>query len=67
VKARLATSSAVGVVLIAAAVIGFRWVHNAPSDTAPHAAEAPAADPAKIVFDYDTLLDSAYTESRSVS
>ena len=65
-RARLATSSAVGIVLIAAAVIGFRAIRsNTPSDTAPQTAQVPAIDPAKIAFDYDTLLESGYTATDS--
>jgi murein DD-endopeptidase MepM/ murein hydrolase activator NlpD len=56
---RLAASSAVAVVLLTASVIGIRSLHsNQPSDKA---VPAPAAvDPAKMAFDYDSLLAPAY-------
>jgi len=65
VRTRLATSSAVAVVLLAAAVTGFRSIHTSPSSDAPQAAPQPAADPAKLAFDYDTLLASSYTATDS--
>lgn len=63
-KARLAASSAVAVVLLAASAIGIRSLHSTqPSDKA---APAPAAvDPAKVAFDYDSLLAPSYSASDS--
>jgi murein DD-endopeptidase MepM/ murein hydrolase activator NlpD len=56
----------VAVVLLAAAVIGIRSIRSsAPSGTTPQVAATPAVDPAKIAFDYDTLLDPAYTANDS--
>jgi murein DD-endopeptidase MepM/ murein hydrolase activator NlpD len=66
VKARLATSSAVAVVLLAAAVAGIQSMRaNAPPDIGSQAAESPATGPAQIAFDYDTLLGSSYTATDS--
>jgi murein DD-endopeptidase MepM/ murein hydrolase activator NlpD len=64
VKTRLAASSAVAVVLLAAAAIGSRSLHsNHPAD---NAAPAPiTVDPAKMALDYDTLLAPSYSASDS--
>ena len=64
-RTRLATSSAVAVVLLAAAVAGFRSIHTSPSSNAQQAASPPAADPVKVALDYDTLLASSYTATDS--
>jgi murein DD-endopeptidase MepM/ murein hydrolase activator NlpD len=61
---RLAASSAVAVVLLAASAIGIRSFHSTHS--ADKAAPLPAAvDPAKIAFDYDSLLVPSYSASDS--